>query len=61
MLDQRARPVCLIVLPLREPIFVELENDLSVDDHAIIDGLMEGGRRYLISRRRDPPEEDNDG
>ncbi len=60
VLDQDARPVCLIVLPLREPIFVELENDLSVDDHAIIDGLMEGRRHALISRRRDPPAEGED-
>jgi hypothetical protein len=60
ILDQGARPVCLVFLPIRDPIFVELDKDLSVEDHAIIDGLMEGGRHGLISRRRDPPAEGND-
>ena len=55
MLDEGSRLVCLMVLPIREPLFVVLGNDLSVDDRAIINVLMEGGGGYaLIARRRDP-------
>jgi len=57
MLDDGARPVCLLVLLIQKPTFVELDNGLAVEDRAIIGGWMEGGTYSLIARRRDRPSE----
>ena len=58
MLDEGSRPVCLIVLPVREPRFVQLGDDLSLDDRAIIDVFIQGCvGSHPIARRRDPPAE----
>jgi hypothetical protein len=57
ILDQGARPVCLVIVPIKRPTFVELDKDFSVDDRVIIDAWMEGGGYALISRRKEPPKE----
>lgn len=54
IMDQGARPVCLQVTLIQQPItFVELDKDLSVDDRVIIEECMEGCAFHLIQQRRD--------
>src|SRR5438105_27511 len=40
LLDDGARPVCILVLPLAKPVFVAIAEPLSLEDQAVIDGLM---------------------
>ena len=57
LLDQGARPVCLEVLPVKAPFFVELDNELSIEDRVIIDDFMDWAGYRVIPRNRDPSAE----
>jgi hypothetical protein len=61
LLDEGARPVCILILPLGKPVFCAIEEPLSLDDQAVIDSMMtkcEGGPGAIVIGKR---EEDDNG
>jgi hypothetical protein len=51
LLDEGAHAVCILILPLGKPLFFAIEEQLSLDDQAVIDSLMikcEGGPGAIV-------------